>query len=319
MQEELNYFKSILKAEADALLKTYNNCQSSVIQAVDVAFQTKGHIIVCGVGKAGLIGKKISATLASLGFPSFFMHPTEAIHGDLGMVHKDDSFIVLSNSGSSAEITSLLPLLKRTTCPLIAITGNANSELAQHSDALLCYGSTDEVCPLNLAPTTSTTLMLAIGDALALTLAKRSGLTAEQYSKFHPGGTLGNRLLPCSEVMRPLEKLATTKGDTNIKDVLILISSKKTGCACILDDNGLLKGLFTDGDLRRYLTQHDNLKGHCVAEVMTKSPICISPNHLAEEALAIMKEKQLDDLPVVENNKLVGIIDIQDLAMMGLI
>lgn len=319
MREELDYFKSILKAEADALTQCIDNCDEAVINAVETAFACKGHIVVSGVGKAGLIGQKISATLASLGFQSFFMHPTEALHGDLGMVHRDDVFIVLSNSGSSAEITALLPLLKRTGCPIIAITGEVDSPLAKHSNAILCYGKTEEVCPLNLAPTSSTTLMLAMGDALALSLAKRSGLTAEEYAKFHPGGTLGNRLLPCSEVMRPLARLALTEGNTSIRDVLILISSKKTGCAAILDDDGVLTGLFTDGDLRRYLTDHDTLDGHCVAEVMTTSPTSIAPDRLAEEALAIMKEKKIDDLPVIDNGKLVGIIDIQDLASMGLI
>ncbi len=319
MKNDFAYFKSILKAEADALINAHDNCDEAVMDAVDICFNSKGHIVVSGVGKAGHIGQKISASLASLGYPSFFMHPTEALHGDLGMVHANDTFLLLSNSGSSSEITALLPMLKRTGCPLVAITGDKDSPLAKHSDALLCYGQTVEVCPLNLAPTTSTTLMLAMGDALSLSLAKRSGLTAEQYAVFHPGGTLGNRLLPCSEIMRHLPRLALAEGNMSIKEVLILISSKKTGCACILDDDGMLTGLFTDGDLRRYLTDHSTLEGHCVAEVMTTSPASIGPDRLAEEALALMKEKKIDELPVIDNGRLAGVIDIQDLATIGLI
>jgi arabinose-5-phosphate isomerase len=274
---------------------------------------------VTGVGKPWLIGQKISATLASTGSPSLALHAAEAVHGDLGRVVKQDVVIVLSNSGETAEIVQLLDSFKKIGVKIIAVTGNRSSALARAADVVLWIGELDEACPLGLAPSTTTTAMLAMGDALALTVLKLREFNSEDYAFFHPGGSLGRKLMKVDELMRKGARLAVIEESGTVQEAITKITTARSGAIAVTDSRGRLAGIFTDGDLRRQMATNPGLLTAMIGEVMTRSPRTISPTALCSEASRILREKKIDELPVVaEDGRLVGMIDVQDILAIGL-
>lgn len=289
--------------------------------AIELLSKCRGKVIVTGMGKGGIIGEKISATLSSTGTPSMFLHSAEAIHGDLGRVAKDDVILAISNSGETEEVVRFLPLIKKIGAKLIALTGNTRSTLAKYSDVVLDVSVRQEACPLGLAPTASTTVTLAMGDAIAVCLLKKKGFKEENFAFYHPGGTLGKRLLlKVDDIMRKGKANPVVKESVLVKDVLLEITHARAGAASVVDKKGRLSGIFTDGDLRRHLKSDANLALKNVREVMTKGPITISKDCLASEALRILKEKRIDELPVVDSKfRPIGMLDVQDLLKAGLV
>ena len=280
----------------------------------------EGRVIVSGMGKAGFIAMKISATMASTGTPSFFLHPAEAVHGDLGRYTKQDVALLISNSGETEEVLRILPHIKRIGCPIISVTGDSSSTLARHSDVTISVGKLTEAGPHGLAPTTSTTVMLVLGDALAMTVMSLRELSKEEFAYYHPGGNLGRSLMTVSDVMRTGEEHCIVREDMLARDVLHQITTTKgrPGAATIVSAQGNLVGIFTDGDLRRCLDQQADFLNAAISQVMGKSPKTISSDKLAQEALRIMTEKKIDQLIVVSEKGLpVGMIDIQDLVGVG--
>jgi arabinose-5-phosphate isomerase len=273
------------------------------------------------MGKAGIIGQKISATLSSTGTPSLWMHCAEAIHGDLGRVTKDDVVLILSNSGETEEIKRLLPFLKRIGAKIISFVGNRKSTLARYSEVVLDVSVKKEACPLGLAPTASTTAMLAMGDALAVCLLEKKGFKKEDFAFYHPGGVLGKRLfLKVEEIMRTGEANPVVDENKRIKDVLFAITKARAGAASIVNKKRILVGIFTDGDLRRHLEKDPNLAMRKIKDVMTKTPITVKKDQLAVEALRILREKKIDEVVVVdEKNQPIGMLDVQDLLKAGLV
>ena len=313
--------KEVFRLEAEAVLALASKLDNNFIRAVEAVYNCKGRVVVTGMGKAGIIGQKISATLSSLGTPSVWLHSAEAIHGDLGRVTKDDIVIALSNSGETEETKSLVPILKKIGTGIIAITGNKHSTLAKHSDIVLDVSVRKEACPLGLAPTSSTTAMLAMGDALAVCLVDKKGFKEKDFALFHPGGTLGKKLLlKVEDIMRKGKANPIVGEDTIVKDVLYAITEARAGAASVVNKKGKLTGIFTDGDLRRHLEADSNLAERRVKEVMTKNPVSIQPQKLAVEALRILEEKKIDELPVVDKNgRPAGMLDVQDVLRAGLV
>lgn len=315
----LKRIKEILQIEAQAVQDLV--VDEGYLKAIEILLTCKGRVVVTGMGKPGIVAQKISATLASTGTPSLWLHPAEAVHGDLGRVTKEDVVIALSNSGETEEIKDLLPIIKRIGAKLIAITGNTNSTLAQYSDALINAKIEKEACPFNLAPTSSTTAMLAIGDAIAIALLELKEFKEDDYAFYHPGGVLGKRLfLKVEDIMRKGINHPIVSEQTLIKDVLLKITEARAGSATVVDKEGKLSGIFTDGDLRRWLAEEKDLLNKKVKEVMTKMPKVIEAGKLAVEAGKIMQEYKIDELIVVDENcKPLGLLDIQDLLKVGLI
>ena len=313
--------KEVFRIEAEAVAALANKLDHNFTQAVEAIYNCKGRVVVTGMGKAGIIGQKISATLSSLGTPSVWLHSAEAIHGDLGRVTRDDIVIALSNSGETEETKSLIPLIKKIGARIIAITGNRNSGLARHSDLVLDVSVKKEACPLGLAPTSSTTAMLSMGDALAVCLVEKKGFKEKDFALFHPGGALGKKLLlKVEDIMRKGKANPIVKEGAVVKDVLYAITGARAGAASVVDKYGRLTGIFTDGDLRRHLEANANLSARKVKEVMTRNPISIQPQRLAVEALRILEEKKIDELPVVDKQKKpVGMLDVQDVLRAGLV
>ncbi|MDP2939259.1 MAG: KpsF/GutQ family sugar-phosphate isomerase [Candidatus Omnitrophota bacterium] len=313
--------KEVLKVEAQAINRLIGRLNEDFLKAVDLMYRCKGRVVITGMGKAGIVGQKISATLSSLGTPSLWLHSAEAIHGDLGRVRKDDVVVLLSNSGETEEVKKLLPLLKKIGAKIIALTGNLKSTLAKHSDVIIDVSVKEEGCPLGLAPMASTTAMLAMGDCLAACLIDRKGFKKEDFAFLHPGGNLGKRLLlKVEDIMRKGTSHPIVKEDKKVKDVLLAITKARAGSASIVDRRGRLVGIFTDGDLRRHLEQDSNLTLKKVKDVMTKNPITISKDRLAVEAMRILEEKKIDEIPVVDNHKKpVGLLDVQDCLKAGLV
>jgi arabinose-5-phosphate isomerase len=315
----LAYGRTIVGLEAEAVNSICSLIDSSFEASVKLilGIPSSGRVIVSGIGKAGFIGMKISATLASTGTPSFFLHPAEAAHGDLGRYAKDDIALILSNSGETPEVLRILPSIKRVGCPIIAITGSTKSTLAKHSDATLLIGKVDEVGPLGLAPTTSTTVMLALGDALAMTVLNQRGFSKEEFAQYHPGGSLGRKLMTVAEAMRQGSELAVANQDLLCKEVIHIITTTKgrPGAAAIIDEQGKLAGVFTDGDLRRCLALNSNFLNEPVSKYMGRTPKTCKPTQLVEEALHIMSQYRIDQLLVVDTNGMpIGILDIQDVV-----
>ena len=310
---------TVLQIEAEAIRRLIPRLNETFDRAVALLLGCKGRVVVTGMGKAGLIGQKISATLASTGTPSLWMHPAEAVHGDVGRVTKDDVLIALSNSGETPELTQLLPILKQIGSPLIALTGNTRSGLAKHSDVVLDVSVRREACALNLAPTASTTAMLAMGDALAVVVAERRGFRERDFALFHPGGQLGRRLLlRVRDLMRTGQANPVMPQRATVKDVLLAITRARAGCASIVDGRRRLVGIFTDGDLRRHLEDTPNLTDVSVRSVMSPRPKTIGPDRLAAEALRILREHRIDELVVVDGSRRpVGLLDVQDLLKAG--
>lgn len=284
-----------------------------ILQQTDDAFN--GRVVVTGIGKSGHIARKLSATLASTGSPSFFLHPAEASHGDLGMITDKDVVLALSHSGETVEITALLPMLKRKGVKIIAMTGNLYSTLAKHADVTLDVEVTKEACPLNLAPTASTTAALAMGDALAIALLEARGFNAQDFALSHPGGMLGRRLLlTVNDVMRKGDAIPRVSPKDSVRVTLFEITTKGLGFSTIVDDKQHLLGLYTDGDLRRTLDRNLELDTTLIADVMSHTPITVPPKMLAAEALRIMEQRRITALAVVDNDgHLVGALKLQDL------
>ena len=313
--------RQVLKIEAEAIRGLIPRIGRSFEQAVSLLVGCKGRVVVTGMGKAGIIGQKLSATLSSTGTPSHWVHPAEAIHGDLGRVTRDDVIIALSNSGETAEVTQLLPVIKRIGAHLIGLTGNLRSTLAKHSDVVLDVGVKQEACMLNLAPTSSTAAMLALGDALAVVVAERKGFRERDFALLHPGGALGRRLLlRVRDLMRTGEANPIVRESARVKEVLLAVTKARAGCATVVDARGRLAGIFTDGDLRRHLRNGRSLTEQRVGEVMTRHPKTIDADRLAAEALRILREHHIDELVVVDaRRKPVGLLDVQDLLKAGFV
>jgi len=313
--------KKVLKIEAEAIAALSKRIDSEFNRAIELLSKCPGRVIVTGMGKGGLIGEKISATMASTGTPSLFLHSAEAIHGDLGRVTKDDIILAISNSGETEDLIRLLPIIKKIGVRLIAMTGNTHSTLAKHSDVVLDVSVKKEACPLGLAPTASTTVTLAMGDAIAVCLLEKKGFKEQDFAFYHPGGALGKRLLlKVEDIMRKGTANPVVGENELVRDVLFDITSARAGAASVVDKKGKLLGIFTDGDLRRHLEEDDRLVLKKIKDVMTKNPTTISKDCLASEALRILKEKRIDELPVVDSKcRPIGMLDVQDLLKAGLV
>ena len=307
--------RRVLKTEADALDALAASLDGPFTAALDLIQNAQGRVVVTGMGKSGHIGNKIAATLASTGQPAFFVHPGEASHGDLGMVQTDDVVIALSNSGETAELSDFIAYTRRLRIGLIGLTGRAGSTLADSADVALVIPDSPEACSIGLAPTTSTTVMLALGDALAVCLLERKGFTAQDFHSFHPGGKLGQRLLKISDLMHAGEQVPLIGMDMPMSDALIVMTQKSFGLVGVIDGDGVLVGVITDGDLRRHMSK--DLINQGAAQVMTKGCITVQPSQIASEALAIMNEHKITALFCVEADKPVGILHIHDCLRAG--
>jgi len=313
--------KQVLLNEAKAISKVADRVDGTFTRVIKALAGAGGRIIVTGMGKPGFIAQKVSATMSSTGTPSLYLHPAEALHGDLGRVTKNDWIIAFSNSGETEEVVKLLPIIKKIGARLVAVTGNKKSTLARNSDFVIDSSVEKEACPMNLAPTTSTTVMLAIGDALAVALLEKKKFCPRDFALFHPGGSLGKRLLlRVDDIMRPKAKTPVVTANARVRDVLLKITRMRAGSATIVDKKGKLIGIFTDGDLRRHFDEGKDLLKYRVGDVMTKDPYRIGPDRLAAEALEMLREKKIDEIPVVDGKgKPVGLLDVQDLLRAGLV
>lgn len=312
--------RSVLRIERDALGKLVSKLDSRFEKAIAILEKGAGRVVVTGMGKPGLIAQKISATFSSLGVPSLWLHPAEAAHGDLGRVTPQDVVIALSHSGQTDEVVHLLPVLRRIGTPLIAITSNANSRLAKQADVVLLTHVKVEANSWGMVPTASTTVMLALGDALAVTLSEKRGFTSKDFAVLHPGGALGKRLtLQVEDLMRTGKANPIVKGTDTVRQVLLKITQARAGSAIVVNTQGKLIGIFTDGDLRRNATDTKILTRK-VAQVMTKDPKSLRKGHMADEALQLLKAYRIDEIPIVDaKGKPIGLLDIQDLLKAGLV
>ncbi len=315
--EQIRYAREILNVEADALVTLAGRLDTEFCRAIDLLFQCRGSVIVSGMGKAGLIGQKIAATLASTGTRSHFLHPAEAFHGDLGRIHRDDLVLMLSQSGETEEVTRLLPSLVELNVVLIAMTASCHSTLGQSATVTLALGQLQEACSLGLAPSTSTTAMLAVGDALALVTSRMRQFSAEDFARFHPGGSLGRRLSKVEEQMRSLDECRIANQSQSVRDVLVAgrKPGRRTGAIMLVDDDGRLAGLFTDSDLARlFETRRDTALDQPIENVMTATPISVARGSLVEDAVAILARRKISELPVVDDRgRPVGLLDVTDL------
>jgi arabinose-5-phosphate isomerase len=311
----LELARRVLQIESDAIRAIMDRLDGRFLDAVTLVLSRSGRVVVSGIGKSGHVARKIASTLASTGTPAYFVHPAEASHGDLGMVMSGDVFIGISYSGESEELLHIVPLLKRQGAKLIALTGNPNSTLAREADVHLDVAVAQEACPLNLAPTASTTASLALGDALAVALLDARGFSADDFARSHPGGRLGRRLLThVSDVMRTGDAVPAVMIGATLVEGLLEISRKGMGMTAVVDDAQRLVGIFTDGDLRRSLERDVNLRTTRIEEVMTRGPRSVQPGALAAEAVELMERTKSTQLPVVDSDgRLVGALNIHDL------
>lgn len=311
----LDLARQVLRIEGDAVLALIDRVDQSFLQALSLILNCQGRVIVSGIGKSGHIARKIAATLASTGTPAYFVHPAEASHGDLGMITSDDVLIALSNSGESDELLNILPSIKRQGAKLIAMTGNAQSSLARDADTHLNAGVVQEACPLNLAPTASTTAALALGDALAVALLDARGFGAEDFARSHPGGSLGRQLLTrIRDVMRTGDAVPTVLGDASVTEATREISRGGIGMTVVVADDLKILGIFTDGDLRRAIVSNLDLQRLTVSDVMSVNPRRIDPDKLTAEAVKMMDKHKINQLPVAdENGRLIGALNMHDL------
>jgi len=313
--------RRVLEIEARAVDSLKDSLDDSFSAACDLMLGARGRVIVTGMGKSGHVGSKLAATLASTGTPAFFVHPGEASHGDLGMITPDDVVLALSNSGETAEVLAILPVIKRKGTALIGMTGRPQSALAQLSDVHLTVAVSEEACPHNLAPTSSTTAALAMGDALAIALLEARGFTPEDFAMSHPGGSLGRRLLlKVDDIMHAGEQLPIVATGTSLSEALLEMTRKGLGMTAITRDDGTLAGIFTDGDLRRMLDRDIDIRKATIDEVMVAQPITIEPGHLAAEALQIMETRKINGLMVCDkDHKPLGAFNMQDLLRAGVV
>lgn len=311
--------KRVLEIEARAIAALVERLDERFAKAVDLLYRCTGKVVVSGMGKSGLIGQKIAATMASTGTPAFFVHPADGIHGDLGMLTKQDSLLALSNSGETEEVLKLLPFMKRLNIPIIAMTGRTQSTLAKESDVVLDVSVAEEACPLGLAPTSSTTAALAMGDALAIALLQKRGFKEEDFAQFHPGGALGRRLLyKVRDLMHQGSALPRVAATAPARDAILEMTSKKLGMTTVVNAKGQLAGVITDGDLRRFLEQGGNLAKAKAKDLGSKSPRTISADALAAKAVQTMEQFSITSLVVVDEGKrLAGVIHLHDLLKRG--
>ena len=312
---DLTLARKVLETEAAAILALVARLDERFERAVQLLRKCRGRVIVTGMGKSGIICRKIAATLTSIGTPSFFLHPAEAIHGDLGVIQHDDVILALSYSGETDEILRLLETIRRLGAKLVAITGVPTSTLAQAADVALDCSVAEEACPLNLVPTASTTAALAIGDALAMTLLVEKGFRQEDFANLHPGGKLGKRLMRVEALMHAGRQCPIVKPDTRMRDVIYEMSSKQLGMTCVVDGGAALLGIITDGDLRRQMERTSDVLTLAAADVMTRGPVTVSRRTLAVEALNIMEQRKITSIVVVEDGtqQVAGVVQIHDL------
>lgn len=316
--------QEVLRIEAQAVKDQIGQVGEAFVNAVeklDAINRQGGHVIVMGIGKSGLVGQKIAATLSSTGTPAIFFHPVEGLHGDLGMIRSGDGVLILSASGETEEIRKILPLLKERGLFLVGVTARKNSRLARAVDLLLYCPVKEEACPFNLTPTASTTAMLALGDALAITLMEKRGFQPSDFAKLHPGGTLGKKLtMTVGDCMRKNEQNPIVREDATVREALLEMTRTRAGATSVVNKQGKLVGFFTDGDLRRQLQKDVRILNRSIAEVMTKNPSVCRPEQTLQEALQLFKLRGFDNLPVVDKQgKVVGILDERDLLSEGLI
>lgn len=319
-QDFCQWGKTVIETEIAALQEIKQYVNQEFVNACELILSCKGKVIVMGMGKSGHIANKIAATLASTGTPAFFVHPSEASHGDLGMISQDDIVLAISNSGTSSEIITLFPVMERVGVPVITMTGSNESAMAKLSQIHLCIAVSQEACPLGLAPTSSTTATLAMGDALAVALLQAKGFTADDFALSHPGGALGKKLLlRVMDVAHTGEQLPLVKADVSISRALVEVSQKGLGMTGVVDDNNNFIGIFTDGDLRRTLDQHIDFHTTPIKAVMTKKPTVIEENVLAASALKTMEDCNINGLFIVKNNKAIGALNMLDMLRSGVI
>ena len=324
MEAMLKHAQDVLRMEAEAILELVPRVDANFAAAISLILECSGRTVITGMGKSGIIGRKMAATFASTGTPSFYLHPAEGIHGDLGMVTADDVVIALSNSGETGEILNILPSLRRIGAKIIAMVGNANSTLAKNADVVLDVGVEKEACPLGLAPTSSTTAALAYGDAIALALLQKRNFTASQFAVFHPGGSLGRKLLlTVGNIMHKGNENPLVSADTTVQEALFVITDKGLGAVSVVDAEGKMLGVLTDGDIRRGLSKGVDFLQRSVADLMTKAPKYITADKLAAQALHLMESNQpkpITVLPVVDENMVViGLLHMTDLVRQGVV
>ncbi len=318
---ELEYGRSVVKAEAAALLALHRRMGREFLRAVDLLHRCQGNVVVTGVGKSGLIGQKVSATLASTGTPSLYMHAAEALHGDVGRVRRNDIVLAISFSGETEEVLRVVPVVRRIGARLLSITGNPESRLARWSDVALDLGRIAEACPLGLVPTSSTTATLALGDALAMTASRRRKFSREDYALFHRGGSLGRQLMTVGEIMRRGREVPTVRPGATVQQALRAVSGvggARAGATLVVDGRGRLVGIFTDGDLRRRLGKGKEFLDLPIRDVMTRAPVTVGDGTLVAEALRILKDRKIDEVPVLDSRgRPVGMLDVQDILEIG--
>lgn len=305
--------QKVLAAEAKAIENAISRIGEEFEQAVSILYNTKGRVVVTGMGKSGLIGKKISATLTSTGTPAVFLHPSEALHGDIGIIADNDVVMALSTSGETFEVLRLLDYIKRVGVKLVSLVGNPVSSLAKASDVFIDCSVENEACPIGLVPSTSTTLTLAVGDAISIALMDKKGFSEEDFRYYHPGGSIGKKLLMVKHLMHLGDELPVVKPSMLMTEVLPIMSEKKFGIAIVVEDDSNVAGVITDGDLRRFLLKGSNFASAKAADCMTRNPSFIQEDNLAVEALKIMESKLITSLVVLENNRLKGLLHLHDL------
>ena len=311
--------KKVLEIESKALAKQIDHIDQAFVDACELCLECSGKLIVMGLGKSGHIADKIAATLSSTGTPSYFIHPSEAIHGDLGMIDEKDIVLIFSYSGETEEIISLLPYLRKKEIKIISFTGNDESKLSLESDIHINVPVEEEACPMNLAPTASTTTALAVGDAFAVALLERKGFTKEDFAKSHPGGSLGKQLLlSIGDIMHTGEEIPLVCSDDSLSTGLIEMSQKALGMTAVVGEDNQLAGIFTDGDLRRTLESSIDIKATKMSDVMTVNPFVISADTLAYNAVSLFQEKKITSIIVTKENKVIGALNIHDLFRAGL-
>ena len=313
--DDISRAKRVLQLEADGLQVLAASLGDPFIKAIDILQSIDGRVVVTGMGKSGHVARKISSTLASTGIPSFFVHPGEASHGDLGMIDTSDAVIAVSNSGETPEMSDLIAYTRRFKIPLIVITSGTESTIGEQADIILVLPQTEEACPMGLTPTTSTTMAMALGDTIAVVLMKRLGFSAEDFKLRHPGGQLGKRLLMVSDIMHTGDSVPLTYGDEPMSKVILEMTGRSFGCIAIVNKANKIRGIITDGDLRRHMS--DQILDRCAEEVMTPNPKSIRPSALASEAVLVMNEAKITNLFVVEDGSVVGIIHIHDCLRAG--
>jgi arabinose-5-phosphate isomerase len=313
--------KEVIRKEAKAIAHLEKKIDEQFSRAVELCLKCKGRVIVTGIGKSGLIGRKIAATLSSTGTPAFFLHPTEGTHGDVGMVRKNDVVITVSKSGETDEVYQLVPLFKRVGVPIITLTGNIKSPLAEKSDVVIDVSVDEEACPYDLVPTSSTTAALVMGDALAIALLEERNFSSEDFALLHPGGQLGRKLiLKVSDIMHSGNEIPKVAEDTGIKEVILEMTSKRLGTTTVVNQKGELVGIFTDGDLRRVVERTDNIFSLKAKQVMSKNPKTISADELAVKALNLMESYSITSLVITNGKKEpVGIVHLHDILKAGVV